>query len=212
MYHTLKLSLKADSSGFIVKLVITVVATFFMAADFPKIVEFFKKRIPEDKESPVKKSMGYIKDVIFIYIKSYSLLFSLTFIELSIGFLILRIPNAILLALAIAVFDILPVLGTGGILLPWMAILLIMDNLPLATGILVLYIIITAIRNTLEPKIVGNQIGLHPLVTLIAMVTGLKLIGIIGMMVFPVTLAIIVNLEKNGVIHILKNKEGFERY
>lgn len=91
-----------------------VVATFFMAADFPKITAFFQRRIPAGKEAAVKKGVDYVKNVIFIYIKSYFLLFSLTFVELSIGLLILRIPYAILLSLVIAVFDILPVLGTGG--------------------------------------------------------------------------------------------------
>ncbi len=187
--------------GFVVKLVVTVVATFFMAADFPKITAFFQRRIPAGKEAAVKKGVDYMKNVIFIYIKSYSLLFSLTFVELSIGLLMLRIPYAILLALGIAVFDILPVLGTGGILLPWAVILLVMGNVPLAIGIVVLYIIITAIRNTIEPKIVGKQIGLHPLATLIAMFIGLKLFGIAGMIVFPVALAVLVNMENNGILH-----------
>lgn len=187
--------------GFVVKLVVTVVATFFMAADFPKITAFFQRRIPAGKEAAVKKGVDYMKNVIFIYIKSYSLLFSLTFVELSIGLLMLRIPYAILLALGIAVFDILPVLGTGGILLPWAVILLVMGNVPLAIGIVVLYIIITAIRNTIEPKIVGKQIGLHPLATLIAMFIGLKLFEIAGMIVFPVALAVLVNMENNGILH-----------
>lgn len=185
--------------AFVVKLVVTVVSTFFMAVDFSKIMAFFKRRIPAGQEDKVNKGMDYIKNVIFIYIKSYSLLFFLTFVELSIGLLILRIPYAVFVAFAIAFFDILPVLGTGGILLPWTVILIVIGNVPLAIGILVLYIVITAIRNTIEPKIVGKQIGLHPLATLIAMFIGLKLLGIIGLFVFPVALAILVNMEKNGI-------------
>lgn len=115
--------------------------------------------------------------------------------------LILRIPYAVFVALAIAVFDILPVLGTGGILLPWAVVLIIIGNVPLAIGIFVLYVVVTAIRNTIEPKIVGRQIGLHPLATLIAMFIGLKFFGIIGVFVFPVTLAILANMEKNGMFY-----------
>ena len=106
----------------------------------------------------------------------------------------------------IAVFDILPILGTGGILLPWAAVLFVMGNKPLAAGILILYVIITVIRNIVEPKIVGKQIGLHPLVTLMAMFLGLKTFGIIGMIVLPVSLAVLINLEKNGIIHIFNKK------
>lgn len=112
------------------------------------------------------------------------------------------------LAICIAIFDILPVLGTGGILLPWAAILVFMGNNSLALGILLLYVVITAIRNTLEPKIVGKQIGLHPLATLVAMFVGLELLGLVGLVGFPVTLAILANLEKNGMIRLFREKKG----
>lgn len=194
--------------GFIVKLVVTVVSTFFMAPDFERIIGFVKKFIPAEKEESAGKAIDYIKNVLFIYMKSYTFLFMLTFVELFIGFLVLKIPYAATLAIAIAIFDILPVLGIGGILLPWSIILLIMGNATLAVGVLVLYVIITAIRNTVEPKIVGRQIGLHPLATLVFMFIGLKVLGIIGMILFPVGLSIFTNLEKNGVIHIFSRKEN----
>lgn len=194
--------------GFIIKLVITIVSTFFMAADFDKMTVFFQKVIPLDKKDMVGKGADYIKNIVFVYIKSYSLLFFLTFLELSIGFLILRIPYGIGIALLIAVFDILPVLGTGGILLPWAFVLFVIGNTPLAVGILILYVVITIIRNTVEPRIVGKQIGLHPLATLITMFLGLKLFGIIGMIVVPVSLAVLINLEKNGITNIFNKKLG----
>lgn len=193
--------------GFIVRLVVTVVSTFFMASDFDRIIGFAKKVIPAGKEESVGRTMEYIRNVLFIYLKSYTFLFLLTFVELLVGFLVLRIPYAAVLAVAIAIFDILPVLGTGGILLPWAVVLLIMGNTSLAVGLLVLYVMITAIRNTVEPKIVGKQIGLHPLATLVFMFIGLKVLGIIGMILFPVGLSIFVNLEKNGVIHVFSRKE-----
>lgn len=162
--------------GFIVKIVVTVISTFFIAIDYDRIIGFLKKHIPAGKEDMLRRSKEHIRNTVFIYIKSYSLLFLLTFIELSIGFFILKIPYAGWLGLAIAIFDILPVLGIG--------------------GILVLYLIITAIRNIVEPKLVGKQIGLHPLATLMAMFLGLKLIGIAGMVLFPVALTIVLGLKK----------------
>lgn len=187
---------------FVVKLVVTVVSTFFMAVDFEKIISFVRKWISAGREESVEKTVIYAKNVIFIYLKSYSFLCMLTFAELLVGFWILRVPYAGLIALSIAVFDILPVLGTGGILLPWSALLCLLGDFPLAFGILVLYIVITIIRNTLEPKIVGKQIGLHPLATLILMFIGLNILGIAGMIILPVGLSVLVNLEKNGVIHL----------
>lgn len=190
---------KGIPSG-IVKLVITVVATFFMAVDFDKMIALVKKIVPADRITTVEKGVNYVKHILAIYLKSYSLLFLITFVELGIGLFILRIPYAFAVALAISIFDILPVLGTGGILLPWAVILLLMREVPLAVGILILYIVITVIRNIVEPKLVGKQIGLHPIATLAAMFVGLKILGFVGMIGFPVTLAIVVNLKKKGIL------------
>ena len=177
--------------GTIVSVVFTVISTFFMAIDYDIILSFLKKLIPASKKEIFDTSAHYTKSMLGIYVKSYALLFSLTFVELSIGFTLLKIPYGILLALIIAIFDLLPILGTGGILLPWALILLVIGNLKLAAGIAALYLIITFVRQTLEPKIVGAQIGLHPLATLIAMLLGLGLFGLVGLLAFPVTLSVI---------------------
>lgn len=176
--------------GLIVQIVITVISTFFMIIDFRKICQFLLKLIPSSKRELATTSLHYTKTMITVYIKSYSLLFLLTFVELSIGFLILRVDYAVLIAAMIAIFDLMPILGTGGILLPWALIALLVGNWGMAIGILLLYLVITFIRQTLEPKIVGKQIGLHPLATLIAMLLGLKLFGLIGMLGIPVLLAV----------------------
>ncbi len=192
--------------GFIIKTVITVVASFFFVADYDKVLGFLGKLIPKDKEENFHSIKDYFANTLLIYLKSYSLLFLITYIELCIGFSIMRLPNAILIALLVAIFDILPILGVGGILLPWAVILVFMKNIPLAVGMVVLYLVITIIRNTLEPRVVGKQIGLHPLATLIALYVGLKVLGIIGMFLFPVTLAVLVNMEKEDALHIIKGK------
>ena len=140
----------------------------------------------------------YGLNVLKVYLKSYSLLFLMTFAELTVGFMILKIPYAVVAALAIAVFDILPVLGTGGVLLPWAVIMLVLGDYPLAIGILILYIVITIIRNMIEPRIVGKQIGLHPLITLIAMFVGLQLFGLAGMILLPMTAVVLSGMLKNG--------------
>ena len=175
----------------LVDIIIMVIATFFMVLDYDKMWGFLMKLVPAKQRDLLFTGARCTRTMLKVYVKSYSILFSLTFVELTIGFLILGIPHAVILALAIAVFDLMPVLGTGGILLPWALVMLIVDNYGMAVGILILYLIITGIRNTLEPRIVGKQIGLHPLVTLVAMLTGLRLFGIIGLFGFPVTLTVV---------------------
>ena len=183
--------------GVIVQIVITVISTFFMTLDFQKICSFLMKFVPGSKRELVSTSLHYTKTMILVYIKSYSLLFLLTFVELSLGFLILGVKKPIVLALTIAVFDLLPILGTGGIVLPWALIALIAGNWGRAIGLFVLYLVITLIRQTLEPKIVGKQIGLHPLATLAAMLLGLKLFGLAGLLGVPVVLAVFVSMYRS---------------
>lgn len=185
--------------GFVVKIVITVVATFFMAADFDRIIAFFKNLIPAEKRELVKNGGIYVKNIVLLFLKSYSILFLLTFAELLAGFFVMGIPHALLCAFAIAAFDILPALGTGGILVPWALILFVTGDTALAIEMIVLETVITVIRNVVEPKIVGRHIGLHPLAALISMYVGLKTFGLIGMFLFPVTIVIIKSFEKNGI-------------
>ena len=182
----------------LVTIIITVVSTFFISADYRMVLDFFKSLIPERHRHYVIHILRYAETAVLVYIKSYSILFCLTFVELWLGLSVLKIPYALAISLGIAIFDLMPILGTGGILLPWAVILLVMGNIPLAIGVALLYVAITAIRNTLEPKIVGDQIGMHPLATMVAMILGLKLMGIVGMMLFPITLVAVTNLKKTA--------------
>ena len=176
--------------GLIVQIVITVISTFFILLDYEKICTFLLRLIPAGKRELLSTSMHYTKTMLAVYIKSYSLLFLLTFVELSIGFLLLGVKHAILIAVTISIFDLMPILGTGGIVLPWALLSLMLGNWVRALGLLVLYLVITGIRQTLEPKIVGKQIGLHPLATLVSMLLGLKLFGIVGLFGVPVCVAV----------------------
>lgn len=187
----------ASLPSVIVQIVITVVSSFYISADYQKVLDFIKSLIPEDKYHFVSHGLGYAKTAVLVYIKSFSLLFCATFIELWIGLSILRIPYSLGVAFAIAIFDLMPILGTGGILLPWGVYLLFTGNIFTGIGMFLLYVVIAAVRNILEPKFVGSQIGLHPLATLVAMILGLKLLGIVGMALFPIGLVAITNLKKN---------------
>lgn len=184
--------------GLLIQVIITVVSSFYIALDYPSVLNFLKRLIPAKQRDYVVQAVGYARTVVLAYIKSYSIMFCVTFVELWLGLWILKVPYTLILAFAIAVFDLMPILGVGGILLPWSAIALIMGNLPMGIGMLLLYLVIAAVRNTLEPRIVGKHIGLHPLATLIAMVVGLKLAGLVGMMLLPISLVSLVRLKANS--------------
>ena len=160
------------------------------------VTAFLKSLIPQGKRHFIMDVVRYAKTAVTAFIKSYSILFVVTFMELWIGLSVLRIPYSLAIAFGIALFDLMPVLGTGGILLPWVVIAGIAGNYGMALGVGILYIVITVVRNSLEPRIVGGEIGLHPLATLVAMMLGLGLMGLVGMLLFPITLVALNNIRK----------------
>ena len=126
----------------------------------------------------------------------------ITFGELTVGLLIIGVRRAILLAALIAIFDIFPVVGAGAILLPWAVISLIQGKTLQALGLFILYVIILTVRQFLEPKVVGKQVGLPPLVTLACMFVGTSLFGVWGLFGLPIGAAILVNLNNDPNVPI----------
>ena len=190
--------------AFFVKCVLMIISTFFIAVDYERIMEFLIKQIGNKASKLITEIKNYLFGTVFVCIKSYAMIMSITFVELSIGLTILGIENSIIIALLTACLDILPVLGTGGVMIPWAIISFILGDIGQGIGLIVVYLVITVIRNIIEPKIVGTQLGLHPLATLISMFVGVNIAGIVGLFGFPIMLSLLLHLNKNGVIRLLK--------
>jgi predicted PurR-regulated permease PerM len=137
-------------------------------------------------------------------IKSYMIIMIITFFELFAGLSILKVNYALPIAAIVAFLDILPVLGTGGIIIPWSIVELILKNYFLGFGLLILYVAVTVIRNVLEPRIIGHQIGLHPIITITAMYAGLRLFGFGGLFLAPVVVITVKYLNDTGKINLFK--------
>ena len=147
----------------LIKLIFTIVSSFFFTIDYYKISDFILRQFNEERKEMIVKLKDNGLGTIGKFIKAYAAIISITFLELSIGFWILKIPNPFIFGALIAIIDVMPILGTGAVLIPWSIINLILGNTKLGIGMLILYIVITAVRQTIEPKIVGQQIGLHRL-------------------------------------------------
>ena len=214
MVSGLSLSAMGSISGFayalpggFIKLVLLIISTFFIAADYDQLMGFCLRQMSSHTKKVVLQIKQYVIGTLFVCIRSYALIMSLTFIELSIGLTIIHVENSILIALLIAIFDILPVLGTGGIMIPWVVISAFSGDFTLALGLLLVYVAITVIRNIIEPKIVGSQIGLHPIITLCSMFVGVQLFGVIGLFGFPIGLSLLRYLNENQTIHLYKMED-----
>lgn len=197
----------------LIGVVIGVVAWIFFTKDYRYIVNFIKLQLPENKKNLLGDFKHIFSKTVLKMIKAYALIMFITFCELFIGFTILNaigVSNnsyAAIVAAGIAIFDILPVAGSGGILIPWMIISLIMGNVGQAVGLLVIYIVISVIRQYIEPKIVGTSLGVHPIVTLAGLYFGLKLFGFMGMFIVPITVMTVKAFNDAGRIHLYNSPD-----
>jgi len=170
----------------IFSLLAMIFSTIFTVGDYEKIAAFAGQHTPEPAKKVLRNIRIYLTDTLFVVIRSYVLIMLLTFGELSILFSLFGIENAVLKAAVIAMLDILPVLGTGGVMIPWAVTSLVLGYTRLGLELLLIYIIVTVVRNYVEPKIVGTQLGLHPIITLVSMFIGLRLFGFWGLFGLPV--------------------------
>ena len=170
----------------ILSILAMIFSTIFVVGDFEGITAFAEKNTPQNIKQVLHSIRVYVTDTLLVVIRSYALIMLLTFTELSILFSLFGIGNSVLKAALIAMLDILPILGTGGIMIPWAVISLTLGSTSLGLKLLLIYAIVTIVRNYVEPKIVGAQLGLHPIITLVSMFIGLRLFGFWGLFGLPV--------------------------
>ena len=194
----------AGIPGFFMKLLITVIATVFMELEFPQIRAFLKRQIPAEYQRAFRDGKNYVTGTMGKCILSYCLIFGITFAELTAGLFLLGIKNAFAIAFIIAVLDILPVLGTGTVLIPWAVLAFASGRISAGVGVFGLYLVITVVRNLIEPKLVGKQMGLSPVIMLPCMLIGLKFFGIIGLFVVPLLVSFLKQLNDRGIIKIFR--------
>jgi predicted PurR-regulated permease PerM len=167
-----------------------------------------KQNISEEHCKGVIKTKKLFGDILGKMLKSYATLIFITFCEVSIGLNILKLIGVydggyiIALSVVTAIVDILPVLGTGTVLIPWAVFNLFTGNIGLGIGLIVLYALITVIRQILEPRLVSMNVGIHPAVTLLGMYLGVRLFGVLGIFILPITFFLIKALNDEGIIHL----------
>lgn len=202
----------------LIAVVITLVASCFMTSDYESIMNFIRIQFPEHKRDDLSRSKSLLKSTLTKMAKAYALIMSVTFTEMFIGLTVLRLMGiysssyTVIIAIITAVVDIIPVLGTGTVLIPWALYNLIVGNYGLAIGLAVIYAVITVIRQIVEPKLVAGQLGLSPVVTITSLYLGLKIFGVLGMIIAPILVTMLKVLNDEGIIHLWKSsaKESAE--
>lgn len=175
-------------------IIITFLATLFLVTDRRTIARYLTDLLPNELVKKISNVIVQSFKSLGSYLKAMCIMISITFVELLIAFTILKQPYPLTLALIVAIVDALPILGTGTVLIPWAIYSAITGNIGMGVALLVVYLIITVVRQLIEPKVVSQNIGVHPFITLLAMYIGLKIFGLFGLIVGPVVMVIFKNV------------------
>ncbi|WP_313341892.1 sporulation integral membrane protein YtvI [Sedimentibacter sp.] len=189
---------------YLISVIFTIVLSVFISVEYDNIIAFIKRQLPDNFNSTFEESRVFLIGRVWKMIKSYIIIMFITFFEIMIGLSFLKVKYALPIAAIIAILDIMPVLGTGGILIPWAIVEIILKNYTLGFGLLALYLAVTIIRNVIEPRIVGYQIGLHPIITITVMYAGLRLFGFFGLLIAPIIAIVVKYLNDTGKIKLFK--------
>ena len=185
--------------NFFTALVITILATVFICLDKDFVKDQFNKHVPSKWIAQGKRIIHEMCSVSWNYIKAEAKLSFICFIWVLVSLVTinafgLKIDYPITMAIAIGFVDLLPLFGAGTVMLPWVVYLYFTGNLPLAIAVLVIWIIWAIIKQIIEPKMVSNEMGLHPLFTLLGMYAGFKLFGVLGLILGPIIILIFRNI------------------
>lgn len=185
--------------AFFIYVGITLISTYFICTDKFYILDQVEHHLPK---TWVKRLMVHLRSLVSslgCYLKAEFILVGISFIITIIGlyvinFIGMNVQYPLLAAIAIGFVDALPILGSGTVIVPWAAIAALDGDINLAIALLILLAVISVARQLIEPKVVSKQIGIHPIFTLIAMYTGFKAIGIMGLLIGPIVLIILKNI------------------
>jgi sporulation integral membrane protein YtvI len=185
---------------FFIFILISTIATYFIMRDRPMLRSYILHLIPAGIRSGSRNVISHLLNALIGFFKAYSILISITTIITLVSLKILGVKYVLTIGILVGLLDILPILGPGGVFIPWIIWQFVVGNSKMGISLLVVYIIISVVRQILEPKIVGDNIGLHPLATLISLYVGLQLGGMAGMILGPVCIVVAIACYRAGLL------------
>lgn len=179
--------------------VITILSLYFICTDKIYILDQAEHHLPRKWSKKIIIHLREITQTLGCYLKAQVIMIGVSFVISVVGlyiykFMGLNVGYPLLIALAIAFVDALPILGSGSVMVPWGICASLNGDIRLGIAIIVLWIIMSVVRQFIEPRIVSKQIGIHPIFTLIAMYTGFKFMGVFGLIIGPIVLIILNNI------------------
>ncbi len=185
----------------LIAIIMCILSAYFFTAERDTILLGIKKSVPLGLWNQVSGVINDLKHVVGGYFKAQFKIMGVIYVILIIGLFLLKVDYVLLVAFLIAFLDMLPFFGTGTVLWPWAAIKILSGDYQIAVGLIILYAVTQIVRQVIQPKIVGDTIGMNPLATLIFMYIGYKFSSIIGMIVAVPVGMILINLFQAGVFN-----------
>ncbi|AGE23118.1 sporulation protein [Geobacillus thermoleovorans] len=186
--------------AFLIHFLVYLIALFLICLDLPQLKQGMRRYLSERTEQRLGMVVAQLSKAGIGFLKAQFLLSLITFFLALAGLFVLGVDYAALMALVIVVVDILPILGTGSVLVPWGLISMANGNNTLGIGLIVLFVVITVVRRIIEPKVFSTNLGISPLAALVSVYLGFQLLGFIGLFVGPVVVILVEALAKAGVI------------
>lgn len=184
--------------------------TYFFTVQWAEVKGFIAHAFSPVLLEAASGLRNFLFTSVWRWIKAQMILICVTCTELCIAFLLTKQSNPIIFGMSIAVIDALPILGVGTILIPWSLFSLLTGSFKKALMLILTYIFILCVRNTLEPRVVGEKIGLNPFVTLLSMFIGFRLGGFFGLAFIPIAVLSILELQKLGYISLWEDHADYK--
>ncbi|GHV34734.1 sporulation integral membrane protein YtvI [Clostridia bacterium] len=177
-------------------------SVYFISSDYPKVTGFIARQIPQRWRERVFTSMRGMTGTLGKWLAAQGTLMLITAAITLAGLLVLRVDYVVIMTAVVAAVDALPVLGAGLILVPWALFVMLTGDMGAGIGLLVLWAVLMVVRGVAEPRLVGDRLGLHPLVSLLSMYAGFQLFGVAGMILCPFAAIMLVQLNRWGYIKL----------
>ena len=182
-----------------------VIGTYFISASFAEVKAFFARQLPERARARVSEFTAGLKGSILKYFKAQLIMSGLICAALLAAFLLMGVNYALVAAVAVSLIDALPVLGTGTVLIPWALYCFMTGQVSRGAALAATYGAVTVLRSCVQAKLLGQELGLDPLATLLAIYAGFRLAGVWGMILFPIGAITLKQLNDGGVVHLWRS-------
>lgn len=183
---------------YLISFIVAVMSAYFFTVQREEVIRWFKKTAPEAVERRMKLVMDNLKYAVWGYFKAQFKIMGVVFLILLAGLGFLQTRYFVLVAFLIAFLDFLPFFGTGTAMIPWALYAFFMGEYKMTAALVVIYVVTQVVRQLLQPKLVGDSVGLNPLVTLVLLYVGYRIRGVIGMIIAVPAGMVLINMCQAG--------------